>query len=59
MQLATKYYCAKGDKESYVKTLTEVVEAGDVFPEQRLSNTIAKRRAKRYLGEKRLAACGF
>jgi tetratricopeptide (TPR) repeat protein len=59
VQLATKYYCAKGDKENYVKTLTEVVEAGDVFPEQRLSNTIAKRRAKRYLGEKRLAACGF
>ncbi len=59
VQLAMKYYCMKADKESYVKTLTEVVESGDIFPEQRLSNNIAKRRAKRYLSEKRMAACGF
>jgi hypothetical protein len=59
VQMAAKYYCMKGDKESYVKTLTEVVEGGDVFPQQRLSNTIAKRKAKRYLGAARLKACGF
>lgn len=59
VQLAAKYYCMKGDKENYVKTLTEVVEAGDVFPEQRLQNTIAKRRAKRYLSETRMKACSF
>jgi len=58
-QLASKYYCMKADKENYVKTLTEVLEAGDVFPEQRLSNTIAKRRAKRYLSDSRMANCGF
>ncbi len=59
-QLATKYYCMKGDKDNYVKTLTEVIEAGDVMPEQRLSNTIAKRRAKRYLSEDRMSnVCGF
>ncbi|MFO0761841.1 MAG: TRAP transporter TatT component family protein [Byssovorax sp.] len=58
-QLAAKYYCMKGDKENYVKTLTEVVEAGDVMPEQRLSNAIAKRRAKRYLGKERMKNCGF
>jgi hypothetical protein len=59
-QLATKYYCMKGDKESYVKTLTEIVEAGDTFPAQRLTNAISKRRAKRYLGKDRMMrTCGF
>jgi hypothetical protein len=42
-----------------VKMLTAVVQAGDVFPEQRLTNTIAKRRANRYLQKPRLRACGF
>lgn len=59
VQLAAKYYCLKGDKENYVKTLTEVLEAGDTLPEQRLQNTIAKRRAKRYMGKERLKGCGF
>jgi tetratricopeptide (TPR) repeat protein len=59
VQLAAKYYCLKGDKENYVKTLTEVLEAGDTLPEQRLQNTIAKRRAKRYMSKERLKACGF
>jgi hypothetical protein len=59
-QLAARYYCTKGEKENYVKTLTEVVEAGDVLPEQRLTNAIAKRRAKRYLGKERMMRmCGF
>lgn len=59
-QLAAKYYCTKGDKANYVKTLTEVVEAGDTLPEQRLTNAIAKRRAKRYLGKDRMMRmCGF
>jgi hypothetical protein len=59
-QLAARYYCTKGDKPSYVKTLTEVIEAGDTLPEQRLTNAIAKRRAKRYLGKDRMMRmCGF
>lgn len=58
-QLGAKYYCMKADKDNYVKTLTEVVEAGDIFPKQRMSNTIAKRRAKRYLSKERMKACGF
>ena len=32
-QLASKYYCIKGDKDAYMKTLTDVVQAGDVWPE--------------------------
>jgi hypothetical protein len=60
LQLAAKYFCTKGDKANYVKTLTEVVEAGDTMPEQRLTNAIAKRRAKRYLGKERMQrTCGF
>lgn len=59
-QLAARYYCAKGDKESYVKALTEVVEAGDLLAEARLTNAIAKRRANRYLGKDRMMRmCGF
>lgn len=60
---ATKYLCARGDKAGYVKTLHEIVDAGDTFPEQRLQNAIAKRRARRYLSKARLEEmrenCGF
>jgi tetratricopeptide (TPR) repeat protein len=58
-QLAARYYCMKGDKDNYVKALTEVVDAGDTLPEQRFTNALAKRRAKRFLGKERLKACGF
>lgn len=56
---AAKLFCIKGDKDGYVKTMTEIVDAGDVLPEKRLQNTIAKRRAKRYLSPARMKACGF
>jgi hypothetical protein len=56
---ARSYYCAKGDKASYEATLREVVDAPDALPEQRLQNTIAKRRARRYLSKSRMANCGF
>lgn len=57
VQYAAKYYCLKGDKAAYEKTLHEVIDAGDVFPEQRLANVIAKRRAARYLGKARMREC--
>lgn len=60
---ASRYLCAKGDFDGYKKALQEIVDAGDIFPEQRLQNAIAKRRARRYLGPARLAEmredCGF
>jgi hypothetical protein len=56
---ARSYYCMKGDKANYEATLREVVDAPDALPEQRLQNTIAKRRARRYLGKSRMANCGF
>ena len=59
VNMAARYHCAKVDKDAYVATLTEVVEAGDTLPEQRLQNTIAKRRAKRLLAKWRMNACGF
>jgi hypothetical protein len=59
-QLAAKYYCTKNDRENYVKTLEEIRDAGDTLPEQRLTNAIAKRKALRYLGKKRMMRmCGF
>ena len=50
LNLATRYHCVKRDRESYFKTLKFVVEAPDLLPEARLQNVIAKRRARRYLG---------
>jgi tetratricopeptide (TPR) repeat protein len=59
LQYAAKYHCLQGDKDAYVKTLNDVVSAGDTLPEARLQNAIARRRAKRYLSESRMAMCGF
>lgn len=59
VNLAARYHCAKVDKDAYVQTLTEVIEAGDPLPEQRLQNTIAKRRARRLMAKWRMEACGF
>jgi tetratricopeptide (TPR) repeat protein len=60
LNLAQRYYCMHGDKELYVKTLNEIIAAGDDLPEARLSNVIAKRRARRYLGNKIWQEeCGF
>jgi len=50
--MAQRYYCPKRDKKTYFELLNHVIEAKDPNPEQRLSNTIAKRRARRYLGNK-------
>ena len=40
--------------------LNKVLQATDPDPEQRMSNTVAKRRAKRWLGKRRVKdQCGF
>ena len=39
------------DRALYRSLLEEVINAGDVMPEQRLANVIAKRRARRYLAQ--------
>ncbi len=60
LNLAQRYYCAKGEKENYVRTMNEILAAGDDLPEARLQNVIAKRRARRYLGNKVWQEeCGF
>ena len=58
-QFARTYYCWKNDKENYVKLMQEVVNGGDPIPEERLTNTLAQRKAKRYLSERRMENCGF
>jgi hypothetical protein len=50
--------CVSHDEKRYRALLTEVLNAPD-FPEQRLENVIAKRKAQRYLGAPRLKRCGF
>jgi hypothetical protein len=52
LNYAARYHCAKGDEPAYTRLLNEVLTAGDPLPEARLQNTIAKRRARRYLGHK-------
>lgn len=50
--------CVSHHEKEYRALLDEVLAAPD-FPQQRLENTIAKRKAKRYLGAPRLKRCGF
>ncbi|HSY38250.1 MAG TPA: TRAP transporter TatT component family protein [Polyangia bacterium] len=57
---AMTYACVKGDGALYKKLMTEILDAPDVDPDLRLQNAIAKRRAARWLGRKRVMdTCGF
>jgi hypothetical protein len=49
MRMARYYAVNAGDSKLFRELLEEVIEAGDVLPEARLSNAIARRRAQRYL----------
>ena len=49
LSMARYYAVNVGDHELFRSLLEEVLEAGDVLPEARLSNTLARRKAKRYL----------
>ncbi len=49
VNMAKAYAVKLQDRELFISLLREVLEAGDVFPEQRLQNMIARRRAARYL----------
>ena len=49
MSMARYYAVATGDHKLFRALLEEVVDAGDVLPEARLSNAVARRRAQRYL----------
>ncbi len=46
---ATRYFCSLTQEEPYDKLLKEVLDADDPDPEQRLTNTVAKRRAARWI----------
>jgi TRAP transporter T-component len=60
LNYATKYACMKGDGTLYQDMIHKVLEAPDPDPHQRLSNAVAKRRAKRWLGKRRVKdACGI
>lgn len=60
VSMAQTYYCMKGEKAKYMSTLKAVLAAGDTFPEQRISNAVAKRKARRYLTNKIWQEeCGF
>lgn len=54
-----RYACAKGDQALYEKMVNEVVNVEDPEPTLRLTNTVAKRRAKRMLKKAAMEDCGF
>lgn len=57
---AQNWACQAHDEAAYRKLLDEVLAApDDVLPEQQLENTIARRKAERYLKGPRLKRCGF
>lgn len=56
---AARYACNKGDRALYEKLINEVLTADDPDPQQRFTNTIAKRRARRALLKSRMEDCGF
>ncbi len=56
---AQTYACNTGNRPLYEKLLNDVLAAQDPDPEQRLTNTLAKRKAKRYLGKQRMMDCGM
>ena len=51
LNMARHYAVNVGDHELFSALLHEVIEAGDVLPEARLSNVIARRKAERYLDQ--------
>lgn len=55
----TRYACVKSDKDLYEKLLKEVIDTPDPDPDNRLQNTLAKRRAKRALTKAAMEDCGF
>ncbi len=59
LNYATRYACNKGDRAMYEKLINEVLTADDPDPQQRFTNTIAKRRARRALLKSRMEDCGF
>jgi tetratricopeptide (TPR) repeat protein len=49
LSYAKVYAVAKQDRELFVKLLREIVEAPDLGPDIRMSNKVARHRAKRYI----------
>ena len=49
LSMARYYAVNVGDHKLFRELLQEVLDAGDVLPEARLSNTMARRKAQRYL----------
>ncbi len=59
LNYATGFACVKGDRALYERLLNEVLAAADPDPEQRFTNMLAKRRARRALAKSRMKDCGF
>ena len=54
-----QFACTIADKKLYDAMVAEILKADDPDANQRLNNTIAKRRASRMRSPKRTADCGF
>jgi hypothetical protein len=56
---ATHYACVKKDRGLYEKLLTEVLETPDPDPQERLTNALAKQKAKDALAPHHVKDCGL
>jgi len=54
-----QFACTVADKKLYDDMVDEILKADDPDPNQRLNNTIAKRRASRMKSPKKTQDCGF
>jgi hypothetical protein len=54
-----QFACTIADEKLYDAMVDEILKADDPDPNQRLNNTIAKRRASRMKSSKKTADCGF
>jgi hypothetical protein len=60
LNLAIRYHCLKGQRREYERLLREILASNEDLPRARLQNAIAKRRARRYLGNALWQEeCGF
>ena len=56
---AARVLCGKSDRAGYEKVMKEIIDAGDLDENRRLTNNISRIKAKRDLSMERMMDCGF
>jgi hypothetical protein len=56
---AARVLCGKSDRAGYEKIMKEILDAGDLDENRRLTNNLARIKAKRALSMEKMMDCGF